>query len=102
MSWFVKRSPLALDEDPLDHMVELLSDEAIRDAVPLIERDREILANESSRIAPMPEVLQQRAKDLITRIFEAEPPDERETDPKCFRCSLEWEGDGRYPNIVAL
>ena len=98
MSWFIKRSPFGRDEDPLDHMVELLSVEAIKDGVPLTERDREILASAE----PMPEILRQRAKDLITRIFEAEPFDDWERDPKCFSCSLEWAGDSRYPNIVAL
>jgi hypothetical protein len=101
MSWFIN-SPFGRDEDPLDHMVELLSDEAIKDGVPLTERDREILARENSRLEPMPEVLRQRAKDLITRIFEGEPLDEFGRDPKCFSCSLQWAGDGRYPNIVAL
>jgi hypothetical protein len=101
MSWFIK-SPFGRDEDPLHHMVELLSDEAIKDGVPLTERDRELLARENSRLEPMPEVLRQRAKDLITLIFEAEPFDEFERDPKCFSCSLQWAGDGRYPNIVAL
>jgi hypothetical protein len=69
MSWFIKRSPFGRDEDPLDHMVELLSAEAIKDGVPLTERDREILANAE----PMPEILRQRAKDLIKQIFEANP-----------------------------
>ena len=98
MSWFVKRSPFGRDEDPLDHMVELLSAEAIKDGVPLTERDREILASAE----PMPEILRQRAKELITRIYESESLDEWERDPKCFSCSLQWAGDREYPNIVAL
>jgi len=89
MSWFVRRSPFGRDEDPLDHMMELLSDEAIRDRVLLTERDREILAKETSRVEPMPEVLRQRAKDLMTRIFEAEPFDGWETDPKSV---ARWNG----------
>jgi len=101
MSWLIK-SPFGRDEDPLDHMVQLLSDEAIKDGVPLTEHDREILTRESSRLEPMPDILRQRVKDLIGRIFEAEPLDECERDPKCFSCSLQWAGDGRYPNIVAL
>jgi len=98
MSWFIKRSPFGRDEDPLGHMVELLSAEAIKDGVPLTERDTEILAN----VEPMPEILRQRAKELITRIYESESPDEWERDPKCFSCSLQWAGDREYPNIVAL
>jgi hypothetical protein len=98
MSWFIKRSPFGRDEDPLNHMVELLSVEAIKDGVPLSERDREILAN----VEPMPEILRQRTKELVMRIYESESPDERERDPKCFGCALQWAGDGQYPNIVAL
>jgi hypothetical protein len=97
MSWLIKRSPFGRDEDLLDHMVELLSVEAIKDGVPLTERDREILAD----VEPMPEILRQRAKELIIRIYEAESLDEWDRDPKCFSCSLQWAGDGEYPNIVA-
>jgi hypothetical protein len=98
MSWFIKRSPFGRDEDPVDHMVELLSVEAEKYGIPLTERDREILANSE----PMPETLQQQAKELITRIYECESLDEWERDPKCFSCSLQWAGDREYPNIVAL
>jgi hypothetical protein len=85
MSWFIKRSPFGRDEDPLDHMVELLSVEAIKDRVPLTERDREILAN----VEPVPEILRQRAKELITRIYESESLDEWERDPSASvaRCN---------------
>lgn len=102
MSWFVRKSPFGRDEDPVRHMVELLSQEADRAGSPLTDRDREALAREKSRSEPLPEDLRQRAKDLIVRIFESEPWDEFENDPKCFSNSIEWAGDSRYPNVVAL
>jgi hypothetical protein len=87
-------------------MVELLSEEAMKDGVPLTESDKKILASESSErscLEPMPEALRRRVKELIVRIFQAEPFDEFDRDPKCFSCSMQWvDDDGRYPNIVAL
>lgn len=101
MSWFIK-SPFGRDEDPLDHMLKLLSEEAVRDGVPLTERDKEILAAESTHDEPMPDDLQQRAKGLIAKIYAAEPFDPREIDPKSFSSSLQWAGDRDHPNIVAI
>jgi hypothetical protein len=87
-------------EDPLDRLIELLSEEATKEGTPLTEGDREVLVAES--VKPMPDVLRQRARHLITRILEREPADEVESDQKCFSYALQWAADGRYPNIVAL
>jgi hypothetical protein len=102
MSWFIKKSPFGRDEDPVRHMVELLSREADKAGSPLTDLEREALARENHRSEPLPEDLRQHAKGLIARIFEAEPWDEFENDPKCFSSSIEWAGDSRYPNVVAL
>jgi hypothetical protein len=102
MSWFFKKSPFGCDEDPVQHMVELISHEADKAGSPLTDREREALARENSRSEPLPEDLRQRAKELIAQIFKAEPWDEFENDPKCFSSSMERAGDGRYPNVVAL
>jgi len=50
----------------------------------------------------MPEDLRQRAKEVIGRIFEGEPWDEFERDPKCFSSSLQWAGDSSNSNVVEL
>jgi hypothetical protein len=102
MSWFIK-NPFGPDEDPVKHMVELLSAEAEKagTGTPLSLVDKEILARESSPSDLMPEDLRQKAKELIVRIFEAEP-DAVERDPKSFSDSFQWAGDSSYPNIVAL
>jgi hypothetical protein len=97
MSWFVK-SPFKRNEDPVGHMVELLSNEASKAGTPLTDLDKEILANNE----PIPEDLEKRARELIARIFEAEPLEEFERDPKCFSSSLQWAGDLGYANIVGL
>jgi hypothetical protein len=101
MGWFVK-SPFKPDEDPVKHLVELLSKEAEKAGSPLTAVDKEILGRESSPLDPVPEDLQQKAKALITRVFEAEPVDEFERGSKSFSSSLLWVGDSHYPNIVAL
>jgi len=102
MSWFIKKSPFGRDEDPVRRMVELLANEADKSGSPSTDLERETLSNDRSRLDPMPEDLRQRAKELIGRIFEGEPWDEFERDPKCFSSSLQWAGDSSNSNVVAL
>lgn len=101
MGSFIK-SPFGRDEDPIHHMVELLSKEAEKAGTPLTDLDKETLAEECSDTRAMPDDLRWRAKELIARIFEGELSDEFVRDPKCFSSSLQWAGDQSYPNIVAL
>jgi hypothetical protein len=101
MSWFTK-SPFGREEDPVQHMVELLSAKAEKDGTPLTESDRAILVKEISDVEPVPEDLKQRAKALIARMFVEEPWDEFESDSKSFGSSLQWAGDLGYTNIVSL
>src|SRR5882762_7949454 len=100
MSWLTK-SPFGRDEDPIQHMVELLSEKAEKDGTPLTDSDRAILVKEKSDVEPVPEDLRQRAKELIARMFVEEPWDEFESDPRSFGSSLQWAGDSSYPNIVS-
>jgi hypothetical protein len=102
MSWFIRKSPFARSEDVVRHMLELLAHEADKAGSPLTHLERETLAKEYSRFEPLPEDLRHRAKELITRIFEAESWDEFENDPKCFSNSVEWASDLGCPNVVAL
>jgi hypothetical protein len=83
-------------------MVKLLSDEAMKAGAPLSDLDKKILAEESSALEPMPEDLRQRARQLIAQIFETEPWDEMERNPKDFGSSSEWAGDSGCRNIVVL
>jgi len=101
MSWLV-RNPFKPDEDPVQYIVGLLAEEAERAGTPLTARDKEILAEESSPTNSVPEELRERTKQLVARILEAEPIDEFEREPKCFSNALQWAGDSRYPNLVAL
>lgn len=102
MSWLIKRSPFRPDEDPVEHMVNLLSDAATKAGTPLSDLDRKILNEESSALGPMPDDLRQRVKKLIAQIFETEPWDEMERSPKDLGNSLEWAGDSDSRNIVVL
>ena len=102
MSWFHK-SPFGRDEDPVSRMVELLFQEADKTGTPLTALDKAILAKESSRSDPMPEDLRDRAKKLITRIYDNKLKTKPEKDPKSFLISLQWASDDpNYQNIVAL
>lgn len=101
MNWFIRRSPFGQHEDPVQHLVAILSREAETAGTPLTDTEKEILAREHSPNIPIPEELRQSAKQLIARIFDAEPRDEFERDPKSFSNSLEWTERGN-PNIAVL
>jgi len=96
MSWFSK-SPFGRDEDPVEHMLTLLNNEAAKSGVPLSHEDLEALRSEQS---PIPEDLRERVKNLIAKIFHTES-DPFEEDPKSFSNSIQW-ADPHYPHIVAL
>jgi hypothetical protein len=99
MSWFSK-SPFGHDEDPVEHMLALLCNEAAKDGTPLTDKDRAILAQGGFDQDAIPEDLRKRVKDLIARILIAES-DEFKRDPKSFNDSIQW-ADPHYPNIAAL
>jgi len=99
MSWFSK-SPFGHDEDPVEHMLALLCNEAAKDGIHLTDEDRAILAQEGFDQGAIPEDLRKRVKDLIARILIAEL-DPFVRDPKSFTDSIQW-ADPHYPNIVAL
>lgn len=83
-------------------MLELLAKEAESAGTPLSDRDSEILLQDHHETKPLPDELRQKVMDTIRRIYELETYDECYWDPRSFGNSLEWAGDSRYPNIVAL
>ena len=102
MSWFFSKSPFAPGEDPVQHMVELLSKEAEKTGPPLTDVDKAILTEECSRPSSLTRDLRLRTKELIARIFDEEPTSQIGRDPKSFLNALQWAGDPGYPNIVML
>jgi hypothetical protein len=96
------KNPFASHEDPLAHMVALLSKEAESAGTPFSEDDKKILASESRAEESVPEELRQKAKKLIEELLRKEQSSGAVTDPKSFDNSLEWAGQPGYPNIVAL
>jgi hypothetical protein len=101
MSWFFRKSPFGPSEDPVEHVIELLSTQAERAGTPLTASDKEILAREASSHDPVPEDLRQRTKNLVAQIYDSEPWDEFERDQKSFTDSLEWT-EPASPNIVMI
>jgi len=83
-------------------MVNLLAAEANKAGCPLSDLDRKILCAENPDDEPIPEELRQRTKRLIARIFETEPWDDLEREPRDFGNSLEWASDSRCANMVTL
>ena len=101
MIW-IRKSPFTRHEDPIYHMVELLSKEAQAGGTPFSEDEKSILAREVVPGGLIPEELQVKAKKLIEQLLEKEERSGEPSDPKSFGNSLEWAGDPDYPNIVAL
>jgi hypothetical protein len=101
MSW-IRKSPFGRGEDPLKHMVSLLSQEADGSGIPLTDIEKNILASEYSIREPVSKELQEKAKQLIAQIFQRERGASKEESRKSFSSSIEWAGDQSYPNIVAI
>jgi hypothetical protein len=101
MSW-IRKNPFRRDEDPVKHMVSLLSYEADNSGTPFSEEEKEMLAGEARRGEPVPEDLRQRTKKLIEQILKRERAASSEANAKSFVNSVGWAGDRVYPNIVAL
>ena len=101
MFFRTRKCPFARDEDPVAHMVSLLSEEADRAGTPFSEGERKLLGEDAPE-HPLPEELRQRFTKLIGQLLEKEQEIGAEADPKSFGNSLEWAGDPAYPNVVAL
>jgi hypothetical protein len=100
MFW-IRKSPFGRQEDPIEHMVALLSKEAMNAGVPLSDGERKLLASEFIPGAAISEELRNRTKKLIEKIL-AREQESVERDSRSFGNSLEWAGDPDYPNIVML
>jgi hypothetical protein len=98
----ILRNPYARHEDPVEHMVALLSKEAESAGTPFSEDEKKVLSSQSTSEDPVPEELRQRAKKLIEALLRKEQSSGAVTGPKSFDNSLEWAGESSYPNIVAL
>jgi hypothetical protein len=98
----IRRSPFAQHEDPVEHMIELLSKEAENAGTPFDSNEKKILRSEASNREPVPEELRQKSKTLIRQLLSKEQAAATSGDPKSFNNSLGWAGDSSYPNIVAL
>jgi hypothetical protein len=101
MFWF-RKSPFDRQEDPIEHMVALLSNEAANAGIPLSDDDKKLLASEVMPGARISEELRNRTKKLIEGTLKREQASGPDEDPKSFGNSLEWAGDPGYPNIVML
>jgi hypothetical protein len=101
MSW-IRKSPFARHEDPVEHMVALLSKEAENAGTPFSADEKKILRSERASGESVPEELRQKSRKLIEQLLTKEQTIEADKDPKSFDNSLEWAGDREYPNIVAL
>jgi hypothetical protein len=98
-----RKSPFSSAEEAARNMVELLAKEAEKAGTPLTDHEKEILLQPSSESPfSVSEELRRKAKTLISRIFEAESPEEFDRDPRSFSDSMLQAGDTAYSNIVAL
>jgi hypothetical protein len=95
MGWF-RASPFRSSEEAAQHMVDLLAAEGEVASTPLTDDEREVLVR-SGTISPE---LSDKARMLITRIFDQEIEDD--SDPRSFSNSLKWATDPGWPNIAEL
>jgi hypothetical protein len=96
------RNPFANHEDPVEHMIELLSNEAEHSGTPFNADEKEILRSKASVGEPIPEELRRKFKTLIGQLLNREQAAKTSSEPKSFNNSLGWAGESSYPNIVVL
>jgi hypothetical protein len=100
--WFLpwlRRSPFSDLEDPIAHMVELISKRAIVEGHPLTQDEQRFLAAEKINRNPLLDDFQPRVKRLIELILDSEVDSH---DPKSLSNSLEWASDFGYSNVAAM
>jgi hypothetical protein len=96
------KNPFANHEDPVEHMIELLSKEAEYAGTPFNADEKKILRSKASSGEAVPEELRRKSKTLIQQILSREQAADTGSDPKSFNNSLGWAGESSYPNVVAL
>jgi hypothetical protein len=96
------KNPFANHEDPVEHMIELLSKEAEHAGTPFNANEKQILRSKASSGEAVPEELRRKSKTLIQQILSREQAAATTSDPKSFNNSLGWADESNYPNIVAL
>jgi hypothetical protein len=101
MPW-IHKSPFASHEDPVEHMVVLLSREAENAGTPFSAEEKKSLRSERASGESVPEELRQKSRKLIEQLLKKEQTRAANKDPKSFDSCLQWAGDREYPNIVAL
>jgi hypothetical protein len=89
------------DENPVAHMVSLLSQEAKRSGIPLNEEEKNLLGQDAPE-HPLTGELREKFSRLIGQLLDREQSDGAAADPRSFGNSVEWAGDPEYPNIVAI
>jgi hypothetical protein len=100
-----RNSPFSSAEEAAKNMVDLLAQEGEKAGTPLTDQEKETLLQSSSDSLyslSISEELRRKTKALITRIFQAESPEEFDRGPRSFSDSMLWAGDKAYPNVVAL
>jgi hypothetical protein len=101
MTW-TRKSPFTSNADPVEHMVELLSNERANVGTPFNADEKQVLRRKASNVEPVPEELRRKSKAVIEQLLKRKQTAETNNDPKSFNNSLEWAGESDYPNIVAL
>ena|SRR6266478_899390 len=100
MTW-IRKSPFLHGQDPLDHMLLLISLEAEAVGTPLSDAEKKILGSEAIPERPIPDYLKDRVKPLVSAILQRERTAAPGSNAIGFGDALEWvEPD--YPNIAAL
>lgn len=98
MSW-IRKSPFASGEDPVEHILGLLAKEADRASTPLAEAERSILTAKWDPETPISEELHAKTRNLIDLVFDHESDVD---DPRNLGNSLAWASESGYSNLSVL
>jgi hypothetical protein len=99
MTW-LRKSPFKRNEDPVEHMIELLSQQAAHEGTPLTAAEKELLSRDLSGPEGRPEEFRHRMLAMIRRLMSREAGEGR--NPRSFLATLEWAEDMQAAFIIDL
>ena len=98
MGW-IRKSPFASGEDPVEHILGFLAKEAELADTPLTEAERSILIAEWDPETPIAEELHAKARNLVELVVDHESDVD---DPRNLGNSLAWASESGYSNVSVL
>lgn len=98
VSW-LRKNPFRSEEDPVEHILDLLAKEAERARTPLTDAERSILAAKWDPASAISDELHAKTSKLVALVLDHEANIDA---PKSLGNSLEWATESGHSNVTAI